>query len=244
MRILVAEDDLALSLYLKKSLEMEGHDVKCAADGFAAAELMRTEEPELVVLDLGLPKMDGVDVLRQVHGSALGMSVIILTGRSEVSYKIECFNLGADDYLVKPFSLYELLARCRAVARRRVQGASGVLRHGDLQINRMTREVTHANRSVVLTAKEFTLLEYLLLQRGRAVPRQELLREVWRMAPDAGTNVVDVYVNYLRRKLGFAAGVSPIETVRGEGYAIGMKSAMVNPATSVPALPAYSAGAA
>lgn len=240
MKILVAEDDKALSLFLQKSLEMEGHDVQCTADGSAAAELIRVHEPDLLVLDLGLPKLDGVDVLRHVHTLAPGMSVIVLTGRSEVSHKIECLNLGADDYLVKPFSLFELLARCRAVRRRRSHGASGVLRHGELQISRITREVTHEGRSIELTTKEFTLLEYLLLQRGRAVSRQELLREVWRMAPDAGTNVVDVYVNYLRRKLGSDTGASLIETVRGEGYAIGVKVVPSKPPISVASFPAYS----
>ncbi len=245
MRILLAEDDHALSLFLKRSLELEGHDVQCSADGISTAEHIRAEEPDLLVLDLGLPKLDGVDVLRNVNGLAPGMSVIVLTGRSEVAHKIECLNLGADDYLVKPFSLYELLARCRAVRRRRSQGASGVLRHGDLQMNRITREVTHMARSIELTSKEFTLLEYLLLQRGRAVSRQELLREVWRMVPDAGTNVVDVYVNYLRRKLGANTGTSVIETVRGEGYAIGAKAVLSKSLVPVAVLSAYSqAGAA
>ncbi len=224
MRVLVAEDDKALSVFLRKSLEMEGHTVHCIADGGAVAEYILNDAPDLLLLDLGLPVLDGVDVLRAVYGLVPGMAVIVLTGRAQLSYKIGCLNLGADDYLVKPFSMQELLARCRAVRRRRSETSSGVLRHGDLQMNRITHEVSLAGRQIEFTAKEFTLLEYLLLQRGRAVSRQELLREVWRMAPDAGTNVVDVYVNYLRRKLGCETSGGLIETIRGEGYAIGAKA--------------------
>ncbi len=225
MRVLIAEDDRALSLFLRKGLELEGNTVECVADGAAALERIYQDIPELLVLDLGLPMLDGVDLLRTVTGRAPGMSIMVLTGRSQIIHKIDCLNLGADDYLVKPFSLQELLARCRAVKRRRGESASGTLQHGELQMNRITRGVTFGNESIELTVKEFTLLEYLLLQRGRAVSRQELLKEVWRMAPDTGTNVVDVYVNYLRRKLGLAGGTSSlIETVRGEGYAIGAKA--------------------
>ncbi len=225
MRVLIAEDDKALSLFLRKGLELEGNTVECVADGAAALERINGEAPELLVLDLGLPMLDGVDLLRTVAGRASGMSIMVLTGRSQTNHKIDCLNLGADDYLVKPFSLQELLARCRAVKRRRSESASGTLQHGELQMNRITRAVTFGVEGVELTAKEFTLLEYLLLQRGRAVSRHELLKEVWRMAPDTGTNVVDVYVNYLRRKLGAAGNAADlIETVRGEGYAIGARA--------------------
>ncbi len=230
MRVLVAEDDRALSQFLRKGLELEGNTVECVADGATALECITQDPPELLVLDLGLPMMDGVDLLRSVTGRAPGMSIMVLTGRAQINHKIDCLNLGADDYLVKPFSLQELLARCRAVKRRRGESASGLLQHSDLVMNRIARSVTLAGEAIDLTAKEFTLLEYLLLQRGRAVSRQELLREVWRMAPDTGTNVVDVYVNYLRRKLSAAGNASSlIETVRGEGYAIGARSSQAKP---------------
>lgn len=223
MRVLVAEDDRALSAFLRKSLELEGHTVHCIADGAAATEYILNDAPDLLLLDLGLPVLDGVDVLRALYGLVPGMATIVLTGRSQLSYKVGCLNLGADDYLVKPFSMQELLARCRAVRRRRSESSSSILRHGDLLMNRVLRQVHLAGTQIEFTTKEFTLLEYLLLQRGRAVSRQELLREVWRMAPDAGTNVVDVYVNYLRRKLGCETSGGLIETIRGEGYAIGTK---------------------
>lgn len=239
MKVLIAEDDLALAAYLQKSLEQEGYQVQSACTGVTARDMILDREPDLLVLDLGLPQMDGVEVLRAVHGLVPAMSVIVLTGRSQVSHKIECLNLGADDYLVKPFSLHELLARCRAVRRRRANSASSFLRHDNLQINRITREVTLSGRVIEFTSKEFSLLEYLLLQRGRAVSRQELLREVWRMAPDAGTNVVDVYINYVRRKLGIDPASDIIETVRGAGYGIGTKTTPAKPPMSALVLPMF-----
>ena len=223
MRVLIAEDDCALAKFLEKSFAGNGDRVECVADGFAALERIREQSPDLLILDLGLPVLDGVELLRTVRDIAHGMSVIVLTGRSGTSYKIDCLNLGADDYLVKPFSLGELMARSGAVQRRKADTSGNALRHGDLHVDRMTRAVTLNGQNIEFTAKEYTLLEYLLLQRGRAVSRQELLREVWRMAPDAGTNVVDVYVNYLRRKLGSGSAAGLIQTVRGEGYAIAAK---------------------
>ena len=223
MRVLIAEDDTALGKFLLKGFGGEDYQAEWVGDGRTALECIREQAPDLLLLDLGLPVMDGVDLLRTLRGEVHGMSIIVLTGRSHTAQKIECLNLGADDYMVKPFSLAELLARSRAVQRRKAEMASGAIRHGDLHINRISRAVTLGGRNIEFTAKEYTLLEYLLLQRGRAVSRQELLREVWRMAPDAGTNVVDVYVNYLRRKLGGGDAAGLIQTVRGEGYAIGSR---------------------
>ena len=220
MRITVAEDELALAMFLKKGLELDGHTVCCVADGEAALSQVVEESPDLLLLDLGLPRVDGVDVLRTLAGSGSGTSLLVLTGRAQLAQRIECLNLGADDYLVKPFSLTELLARCRAVGRRRVSGQTGMLRHGTLRMDRIGRAVRVGGEGVDFTTKEFALLEYLLLQRGRAVTRRELLECVWRMPADAGTNVVDVYVNYLRRKLAKVGALELIETVRGEGYTI------------------------
>jgi DNA-binding response OmpR family regulator len=157
-----------------------------------------------------------------------------------VEERVKCLNLGADDCLLKPFSFHELTARCRALLRRREQFADPVLRHGDLELNRMERKVIRNGQQVELTVKEFSLLEFLLMRRGRCCNRSELLREVWQMSPDAGTNVVDVYVNYLRRKLGAVSvdgdiGNSVIETVRGEGYRMGGLKKMVARASEYPA---------
>ena len=223
MRVLIVEDDLSLGLFLQKGLQMEGHTVAWVGDGEAALERAAEERPDLMVLDLGLPKRDGVEVLEAMQGLYRGMAVIVLTGRAQVEERVRCLNLGADDILMKPFSLHELTARCRALLRRCEQHADPVLRSGDLELNRMDRRVARAGRPVELTVKEFCLLEYLLQHRGRCCSRSELLREVWQMSPDAGTNVVDVYVNYLRKKLslGGEATGAVIETVRGEGYQVG-----------------------
>jgi DNA-binding response OmpR family regulator len=223
MRVLIVEDDLSLGMFLQKGLQMEGHTVAWVGDGDAALERAAEERPDLMVLDLGLPKRDGVEVLEAMQGLYRGMAVIVLTGRAQVEERVRCLNLGADDILMKPFSLHELTARCRALLRRREQYADPSLRSGDLELNRMDRRVTRGGSPVELTVKEFCLLEYLLLHRGRCCGRGELLREVWQMSPDAGTNVVDVYVNYLRKKLavGEDAASPVIETVRGEGYQVG-----------------------
>ncbi len=221
MQVLIVEDDAALSLFLRKGLELEGHTAVCVDNGDAALEVAHRDSPDLIILDLNLPRRDGVEVLQEVRANSLNSSVLVLTGRGAVEDKISCLDMGADDYLLKPFSFYEMLARCRALARRRHrEPTSSVVQHGILQLDRMTRLVTLAGSEVELTGKEFALLDYLLQNRGRAVSRPELLSNVWKMSPDAGTNVVDVYVNYLRRKLQNGDTPDLIETVRGEGYRI------------------------
>jgi DNA-binding response OmpR family regulator len=225
MRVLVVEDDAALGLFLQKGLKLEGHEVTLVGDGESALSYAAEHRPDLIVLDLSLPRKDGTEVLSELRGRFDETVVLVLTGRSQVEERVKCLNLGADDCLLKPFSFHELTARCRALLRRRDQFADPVLRHGDVELNRMERRVVRNGRVIELTVKEFSLLEFLLLRRGRCCSRSELLREVWQMSPDAGTNVVDVYVNYLRKKLG-AANVdgdegSVIETVRGEGYRMG-----------------------
>lgn len=227
MRVLVVEDDSALGLFLKKGLELEGHQVVWVSDGDAALEQVESYRPDLMVLDLSLPRKDGTEILGEIHGRYDGMVVLVLTGRSGVEDRIKCLNLGADDCLLKPFSFHELAARCRALLRRRERFADPVLRHGDLELNRMERRIRRNGCEVELTAKEFSLLEYLMQRSGRCCSRGELLREVWQMAPDAETNVVDVYINYLRKKLGSGVAegrdCSVILTVRGEGYRMGGK---------------------
>jgi DNA-binding response OmpR family regulator len=225
MRVLIVEDDAALGLFLQKGLKLEGHEVDWVGDGVAGLERARRDRPDLIVLDLSLPKKDGTEVLEEMRGRFSGTAVLVLTGRSNVEERIRCLNLGADDCLLKPFSFHELTARCRALRRRRETFADPMLRHGELELNRMQHKVTYFGQPVELTVKEFALLEFLMLRNGRCCSRTELLREVWQMSPDAGTNVVDVYINYLRKKLGAVAeggaGIGVIETVRGEGYKMG-----------------------
>ena len=224
MRVLIVEDDASLGLFLQKGLKLEGHEVAWVTDGEAALTHARAERPDLMVLDLSLPKKDGTEVLAEMQGQFDGMAVLILTGRNDVEERVRCLNLGADDCLLKPFSFHELTARCRALLRRREMFADPVLRHGGVELNRIERSVTHCGRAVDLTVKEFALLEFLMQRNGRCCSRGVLLKEVWQMSPTAGTNVVDVYINYLRKKLGKAeTGVDDpvIATVRGEGYRMG-----------------------
>jgi DNA-binding response OmpR family regulator len=239
MHVLIVEDDVALGSFLQKGMKLEGHDVALVGDGEAALLYADEHRPDLMVLDLSLPKKDGTEVLSEMHGRFDEMAVLVLTGRSEVEERVKCLNLGADDCLLKPFSFHELTARCRALLRRREQFADPVLRHGEVELNRMERRVTRNGRAVELTVKEFNLLEFLMLRRGRCCSRSELLREVWQMSPDAGTNVVDVYINYLRKKLGAGSleeetGYSVIETVRGEGYQMGSSRKMSQRVTEFP----------
>lgn len=223
MRVLIIEDDSALALFLQKGLQLEGHEVEWLGDGDAAIERLALRKPDLMVLDLGLPKRNGTEVLESLAGHFDGMSVMVLTGQNDLEVRVRCLNLGADDCMLKPFSFHELRARCRALLRRREQFADPVLRQSGLELHRMERKVTRDGRQIDLTAKEFALLEFLLRRRGFCCTRAELLREVWQMSPDTGTNVVDVYINYLRRKLAAAHpngqnGPELIETVRGAGY--------------------------
>ena len=223
MRFLIAEDNQALATFLKRGLEADGHQVGLASDGQAAVDSFLEETPDLAILDLNMPRLDGIQVLRVLRSATEDLPILILSARNEMETRLQCLNLGADDCMAKPFALAELRARIRALLRRR-RDAGLVLRYGLLELNRIDRTVTCDGHPVMFTGKEFALFEYLLLHRGRAVSRTTLLSQVWKMQADAGTNVVDVYINYLRRKLGAATDAPLIQTVRGEGYAIGLRA--------------------
>lgn len=224
MKVLIVEDDRALGLFLQKGLKLEGHDTAWVEDGEAALAYAEVQEPDLVVLDLGLPRLDGTAVLERLMVGGSKPAVIILTGRNDVDERIRCLNLGADDFLMKPFSFYELAARCRAILRRQSGSASTQLHSGDLRMDLLHRKVEHCGVALELTPKEFGLLECLLKSKGDCCTREALLREVWHVRAEASANVVDVYVNYLRKKLAATTaqgeGANLIETVRGVGYRI------------------------
>lgn len=233
MRVLIMEDDSALGVFLQKGLALEGHDVDWVGDGETGLQFLRERRPDLLVLDLGLPRKDGMQVLEEMGSHGAGPAVLVLTGRSRLEERVRCLDLGADDCMLKPFSFHELTARCRALLRRKEMFADPVLRHGGVELNRMDRKVTCQGRPVELTGKEYLLLEYLMRRPDRCCSRSELLREVWQMGPEGGTNVVDVYVNYLRKKLSAkpddtAGRCRVIETVRGEGYRIGSEQSRSN----------------
>jgi DNA-binding response OmpR family regulator len=230
MRILIAEDDAALGLFLKRGLEADGHEVRWTVDGDAALEAFVMETPDLTILDLNLPRRDGCEVLRLLRSMGDEHPVLILTARQEMEVKIRCLDAGADDCMIKPFSLEELRARSRALMRRRRE-TNLVLKHAGLELNRVDHTVIRNGQKISLTNKEFALLEYLLLHRGSCISRTMLLDRVWNSETQMGTNVVDVYINYLRRKLKDIPSDPIIQTVRGQGYCIPTKSLPLRAAT-------------
>ena len=234
LRLLIAEDDQALVMFLTRGLEQDGHRVSSAMDGARALEAFRAEMPDLTVLDLSLPVMDGEQVLTEMRALDPQLPILILTGRQEIETRIRCFDLGADDLMVKPFSLHELRARCRALLRRKRE-ARLMLRVGDLEVDRLDHTVRRAGEAIALTNKEFALLEHLLLHRGQCISRVELLDAVWNMEPAQTTNIVDVYVNYLRRKLKDPPPGFLLRTVRGQGYQVPSEAEMRAGAIVVPA---------
>ena len=219
MRLLIAEDDRALGLFLTRGLEADGHRVRVTMDGASAAEAFRQDLPDLTILDLNLPVKDGEQVLEEMRAVDPDLPVLVLTARQEVETRVRCLDRGADDLMTKPFSLHELRARCRALLRRKRE-ARLLLRAGDLELDRMEHSARRNGEIVALTNKEFALLEHLMLNRGQCVSRVELLDSVWRMEPAQTTNIVDVYINYLRRKLKDPAPGRLIRTVRGQGYLV------------------------
>jgi DNA-binding response OmpR family regulator len=229
MRLLIAEDDKALGLFLTRGLEADGHRVRVASDGAAALEAFRADLPDLTILDLNLPIKDGEQVLEEMRTLDGDLPVLVLTGRQEVDTRVRCLDRGADDLMTKPFSLHELRARCRALLRRKREMRLQ-LRAGDLELDRLDHTARRGGRLVVLTNKEFSLLEHLLLNRGQCVTRVELLDSVWNLEPAQTTNIVDVYVNYLRRKLGDPPPGRLIRTVRGQGYMVPSEAELALPA--------------
>jgi len=219
MRLLIAEDDKALGLFLSRGLEADGHHVLLAVDGGEALATFRREMPDLTILDLNLPVMDGEKVLEEVRLLDPDRPVLVLTARQEVDTRVRCLDRGADDFMTKPFSLHELRARCRALLRRKRETRLQ-LRAGDLELDRLEHTARRGDRAVELTNKEFALLEQLMLNRGQCVSRVELLESVWDLEPAQTTNIVDVYVNYLRRKLEDPPPGRLICTVRGRGYMV------------------------
>lgn len=219
MRLLIAEDDKALGLFLRRGMEADGHRVRMAFDGADAVAAFREEMPDLTILDLNMPIKNGEQVLDEVRAMDSDLPVLILTARQEVDTRVRCLDHGADDLMLKPFSLYELRARCRVLLRRKRE-AHVLLRAGDLEVSRLDHTAFRAGQQIELTNKEFALLEHLMLNRGHCISRVELLDSVWKMEPAQTTNIVDVYVNYLRRKLKDPPPGKLIRTVRGQGYLV------------------------
>jgi DNA-binding response OmpR family regulator len=218
-RVLVVEDDAEIAQALQRSLRMEGYEVRIAGDGDLALAESDAFNPDLVVLDLGLPKVDGMEVARHLRDKG-DVPILLLTARDAVDARVEGLDAGADDYLVKPFERQELLARLRALLRRRPPRGQATLAMSDLKLNPDTHEVTRSGRTIDLTQREFELLEYLMRNERIVISRQRLLDEVWGYDPFSMTNTIEVFVSNLRRKL--EAGGEPrlLHTIRGAGYVL------------------------
>jgi two-component system, OmpR family, response regulator MprA len=220
MRVLVVDDDPAVSGALNRALRLEGYEVSLADDGTRALEEIAIRPPDALILDIGLPTIDGLDVCRRLRAADDDTPVLMLTARDAINDRVQGLDAGADDYLVKPFALAELLARLRALLRRRPEDTDEVLQFADLALDPITREARRGDRSFTLTRIEFDLLELLLRHPRQVLTREVILDRVWGYTFDSGTNSLAVYVGYLRRKT--EAGNEPrlIHTARGVGYVL------------------------
>ncbi len=220
MRVLVVDDDPAVSNALTRALRLEGYEVSTAADGTRALEEIAIRSPDAVVLDIQLPKVDGLEVCRRMRAAGDDTPVLMLTARDAIEDRVQGLDAGADDYLVKPFALAELLARLRALLRRRSDDTSEVLTFADLSLDPASREAKRGERAFTLTRIEYDLLELLLRHPRQVLTREVILDRVWGYSFDSGTNSLAVYVGYLRRKT--EAGDEPrlIHTARGVGYVL------------------------
>ncbi len=217
-RVLLVEDDLSIADFVEPELERLGFRVRCAYDGPSGLEEFQDFRPELVILDIMLPRLDGVGVLKEIRGRGSWAPVIMLTARDATLDKVHSLDRGADDYMTKPFDIEELLARIRSLMRR--VGGEEILRVADLEVNTATREVRRGNREIELTCREFDLLEFMVRNPRRVLSRDLLLSSVWDQEFGLTTNVVEVYILYLRKKVDAPGEPKLIRTIRGAGYAL------------------------
>jgi len=218
VRLLVVEDEKKVASFLKKGLEEECYAVDVAYDGEEALYMVEVNEYDLVLLDIMLPKLDGMSVLRRIRKNNNSVPVLMLTAKDSVENIVEGLDTGCDDYLTKPFAFGELLARVRALLRRERETKSPLLEVADLRLSPLTREVTRAGNKIDLTAKEYALLEYFMRNPNRVLTRTMMSEHVWDYHFDTDTNVVDVYVNFLRKKIDRDFAIKLIHTIRGVGY--------------------------
>ncbi len=220
MRLLVIEDEKKLAGFVKQGMEEEGYAVDVAHDGMTGLAMALDRVHDLIILDISMPKMDGLQVLGELRKEKVMTPVLLLTVRATIEDKVMGLDAGADDYLTKPFAFQELVARVRALLRRRVDGGSSLLQYTDLTLDPARRTVSRGGRKIDLTAKEFALLEYFMRNPERVLTRTMILDHVWDYDFDPSTNVIDVYVNYLRKKIDGRDEPKLIHTVRGAGYVL------------------------
>ncbi len=216
MRILVVEDEHKIANSIKRGLEQEGYAVDVAYDGEEGYDLASSESYGVIILDLMLPKMDGISVCKKIRSEENHAPILILTARGELDDKVEGLNSGADDYLVKPFAFAELIARIKALSRRPKEGLGTVLTSDDLTLDTVNFSVKKAGHEIALSKKEFSLLEYLLRHKGKVVSKEQIIQSVWDYEADILPNTVEVFIGYLRNKI----GSDVIKTIRGFGYKI------------------------
>src|SRR5947209_9649211 len=221
MSILLADDDVHLATFLSKSLESEGYSVHTALDEESVLAELRRQNYKLIILDLNFGQTDGLKLLEKLRSEGLATPVMVLSARNKVSDRIQSLNLGADDYVTKPFSFQELAARANALLRRKSDPALNVLRVEDLELDPALRKISRSDRDIKLSPKEIDLLHLLMRRAGHTVTRHELLQQAWGLQPESDSNLVDVYVNYLRKKVDAPNEEKLIHTVRGSGYRIG-----------------------
>lgn len=217
MRILVVEDEKKIAGFIKRGLKEEGYAVDVAADGDEGYELASVNDYDLIILDIMLPKCDGVTLCKKLRSDRVETPVIMLTAKTSVQDKVTGLDAGANDYLTKPFAFEELLARMRVLLRRTVQPATR-LQVADLALDLLSHKVTRADRDIILSSREFALLEYLMRNAGAVVTRTMISEHVWDIDFDTSTNVIDVYINYLRNKIDADFDKKLIQTIRGRGY--------------------------
>ena len=219
-KILLVEDEEKLARFVELELSYEGYEVTVANDGLSGLMAARNSEPDLIILDWLMPGLTGVEVCRRLRSTGSQVPVIMMTAKDDVSDRVTGLDAGADDYVVKPFSIEELLARVRAHLRRTQPQETDVLQYEDLSLNRSSREVFRSKRSIELTAKEFDLLEYLILHPRQVITRDRILEEVWGYDFMGDSNIIEVYIRYLRLKLEAEGEKRLIQTVRGVGYVL------------------------
>jgi DNA-binding response OmpR family regulator len=220
MKVLVVEDEKKIASLIRKGLEAQGFLVEVAHDGDEGYTLATTRPYDAMILDIMLPGRDGLSILRNLRARKIGVPVVLLTARSELNERLEGLNLGADDYLAKPFFIEELVARVHAVTRRASGATQSMLAVADLTVNLLTREVSRGGIVLELTPREFSLLEYLMRAPGRVLTRVQICEQVWSYDFDPGTNLVEVYIQRLRKKVDADSPNKLIETIRGVGYRI------------------------
>jgi DNA-binding response OmpR family regulator len=218
--ILLVEDEIKLARFIELELQSEGYRVTVAHDGMSGLSLVRESEPDLAILDWMMPGLTGVELCRRLRSTGIKIPVILLTAKDEVGDRVTGLDAGADDYLVKPFSIEELLARIRAHLRRTQETDTDVLQFEDLSLNRRTREVHRGQRSIDLTAKEFDLLQYLMSHPRQVFTREQILENIWGYDFLGDSNIIEVYVRYLRLKLEHDSEKRLIHTARGVGYSL------------------------